>query len=115
MRRLIASPKKRILKDAMTNEDLLADLKQFISATVSQQLADVATKEDIGKITERLDGMDRRFDAMEKRFDDTDLQLDAVQQAIGEAVERIESASRVDRAKLDDLDQRFRRFEQRSA
>lgn len=31
----------------MTNEDFLADLKQFIAATISQQLADFATKEDL--------------------------------------------------------------------
>lgn len=40
-----------------TNEELLTDLKQFITDTISEQVARLATKEDIERLDEKLDRM----------------------------------------------------------
>ncbi|MFC8852936.1 hypothetical protein ACFT5D_07770 [Streptomyces sp. NPDC057144] len=53
----------------MTNEELLEDLKQYISATVSQATAELATKADVTK-----------------RFDEMDERLDEIQNGIGEVL-----------------------------
>ncbi|MGH7249908.1 MAG: hypothetical protein ACREGC_02950 [Minisyncoccia bacterium] len=37
------------------NDDTIQDLKQFISTTVSQQMANVATKDDIARIEKKID------------------------------------------------------------
>lgn len=37
------------------NDDVIQDLKQFIAATVSQQTADLATKDDIARIERKID------------------------------------------------------------
>ncbi|WP_163513573.1 hypothetical protein [Fodinicola acaciae] len=80
----------------MTQEELFADLKQFIATTVSQQVSDV--REDISRLGEKI----------EQLKTDVDERLDVIQEAIGEAQERNE-------AKFDDHDQRLRRLEQRPA
>jgi hypothetical protein len=72
----------------MTNEELLADLKQFVSATVSQATADLATKNDVkvevGALrTEVLE----RFDKLDK---DIDEKLDEVLNRVGEDFVQLE-------------------------
>ena len=46
------------------NEDVIADLKQFIAATVSQNTANTATKQDIqdldSKLTNTIDGLESK-------------------------------------------------------
>jgi hypothetical protein len=48
----------------MTNEELFKDLKQFITATVSQQTAGLATKEDLTGLAtkEELSGLATKED-----------------------------------------------------
>jgi hypothetical protein len=40
------------------NDDTIQDLKQFIAATISQQKADLATKEDIAKLEDKISNLD---------------------------------------------------------
>ncbi|MGV9340597.1 hypothetical protein [Streptomyces sp. NPDC003688] len=70
----------------MTNDELLADLKQFITATVSQATADLATKQDLENVengirTKMKDG----FKAVDAKFDE-------VLNAVGAELEEHESA-----------------------
>ncbi len=51
------------------NEDLIHDLKQFIEATVSQNTADLATKEDLKLLATKVD-MNRLEQKLEKKIDD---------------------------------------------
>lgn len=51
----------------MTNEELYDDLKQFITATVSQATADLATKQDIAVLRAE---MNERFETVDDRFDE---------------------------------------------
>lgn len=39
----------------MTNEEMLADLKQFIAATISQQMSDYVTKDDLAQFATKDD------------------------------------------------------------
>lgn len=60
----------------MTNEELFKDLKQFITATVSQQTAGLATKEDLAGLAtkEELVGLATKIENLTKemngRFDE---------------------------------------------
>lgn len=82
----------------MTNEEMFEDLKQFIEATVSQSekriRADMATKEDLGKVNQR--------------FDEVDLKLDTIANAVGEVAEPLEQGHR-------DHEHRIQRLERRAA
>ncbi|MEV8440448.1 hypothetical protein AB0425_23965 [Actinosynnema sp. NPDC051121] len=90
----------------MTNEELFQDLKQFIEATVSQQVSaseqrlikSMATKEDLLAVEERLG----------HRIDDLDTKLDTTQDAIGDGFTSMESSQQ-------DHERRIRRLEQRVA
>lgn len=67
----------------MTNEDLLQDLKQFITATVSQQL-----KYGLITIQGRLDTIESTMIGMATKDDlaQLDEKLDAIQDALGETL-----------------------------
>lgn len=58
----------------MTNEELLADLKQFITATVSQATADLATKEEVNHLKNNITSLQADVDnlrgEMNERFDE---------------------------------------------
>lgn len=55
------------------NQDVIDDLRQFITATVSQQLADVATKDDIAELRNELKGdissLDKKIVRLDKKVD----------------------------------------------
>jgi hypothetical protein len=59
----------------MTNEEMLQDLKQFIQATVSQQMANAATKEDINDLRVELKAdikaLDEKLDTIQDGIADT--------------------------------------------
>lgn len=76
------------------NEDQLNDLKQFIAATVSQATANMATKDDISSLENRLE-------RLEKKVDDG---FAGVADALDQTNER-----------MDDFDQRLTRLEQQAA
>ncbi len=54
------------------NEDTINDLKQFISATVSQQFAqqNIELEKRFEKIDERFEKIDERFEKIENKIDD---------------------------------------------
>ena len=61
----------------MTNEELLQDLKQFVTAAVSQATAGLATKDDIvrlearvGEVQEELSGVAGMVEDMHKKQED---------------------------------------------
>lgn len=89
----------------MTNEELFQDLKQFITATVSQQMAHVATKDDIQDVRSDVEGLSRRLTAVESK-------LDQVQDAIADTLTQAAEATD---ATLQDHDKRLRRLEHRAA
>ena len=66
------------------DEDQLNDLKQFISATVSQATANMATKDDIGKL-------DNRIGRLEKKVDDFDLKIDTISETLNERLNEHET------------------------
>jgi hypothetical protein len=76
-------------------DDVIADLKQFIAATVSQATAELVTNQ---KLEQSLEGL--RSD-MDKRFDDLEAKVDAIADAHAET--------------LGDHEQRLKRLEQRAA
>lgn len=79
----------------MTNEELFTDLKQFIEATMSQQTAHLATKDDLDS---KIEDLERRLTA---KIDNLEEKLDTVQDAIADTVQ--------------DHEQRLHRLEKRAA
>ena len=73
----------------MTNEELFADLKQFIEATVSQQTA---------HLDGRIDGLEKRVTDVEQRLtariDTVDEKIDVIQDAIADTVQDHETRLR---------------------
>jgi hypothetical protein len=82
----------------MTNEELFTDLKQFIEATVSQQVAGLATKDDIKALDTKIDRLDEK--------------VDAIQDAIAETMTHANEAMD---ATIQDHERRLTRLEHRSA
>lgn len=81
----------------MTNEEQLADLKQFIATTISQQTAHLASKADLVDLERR----------MTKRMDE---QFAAIADTLTEVVEALDAAE-----ELEDHARRLVRLEQRTA
>jgi len=68
----------------MTNDELLHDLKQFITATVSQATADLATKQDLESLRVELkDDVGNLQQEMNGKFDAVDARFDEVLNAVG--------------------------------
>ncbi|HWZ65654.1 MAG TPA: hypothetical protein VNX65_02530 [Patescibacteria group bacterium] len=59
----------------MTNKDLLQDLKQFITVTVSQQIAvvigNMATKDDLKQLRSDFEQFDEKLDAIQDALGET--------------------------------------------
>jgi hypothetical protein len=95
----------------MTNEDLLAELKQFIAATVSQEVAGlrVELKEDIKSLRDEL-----KADIKGVRSDlqILDEKIDLVQNAIAETVTHHNDSTDTT---LQDHEHRLRRLEHHAA
>lgn len=89
------------------NEDVIADLKQFITATVSQQISGLRNDMDQGfdglrnEMNHRFDEVDRRFQRVGQRFDDLEAKVDTIADA--QAVD------------LADHEQRLTKLEQQAA
>lgn len=64
----------------------LDDLKQFITTTVSQATADVATKDDIKRLEVKIDDLDLEVDTisdtLNDRLNDHDVRLTKLEQQI---------------------------------
>jgi peptidoglycan hydrolase CwlO-like protein len=87
------------------NEEVIQDLKQFIEATVSQQMAGLATKEDVKALDAKIDRVDAKIDRLDKK-------VDAIQDAIAETMTHANEAMD---ATLQDHERRLTRLEHRSA
>jgi len=46
------------------DEDIMNELKQFIAATVSQATADLATKDDLQKLSTKIDDLELKVDTI---------------------------------------------------
>jgi len=92
------------------DEDQLNDLKQFITATVSQATADIATKEDIADMAtkEDISHMAKDIAHLEKKMDDGFA-------GISEAIEHIKQINQTMDDRDKEVDQRFTNLEQQSA
>ena len=86
------------------DEDIIADLKQFIATTVSQQLTH--------HITQLTDDIDEKLDKLEtkltSRIDEVDTKLDTILNAVGE---RFEENTAKTTARLDDHEVRITKLE----
>lgn len=82
----------------MTNEELFTDLKQFITTAISQQMAGMATKDDIADLRTELKTLDEK--------------LDLIQDAVAESLTH---TTQVTNATLQDHERRLRRLEHRPA
>lgn len=79
-------------------DDIIDDLKQFIEATVSQGLANVATKDDISALDSKIVALDVNVNG---RLDEVNLRLDTIADAQAEM--------------LHDHEERITRLETRAA
>jgi hypothetical protein len=95
----------------MTNEQLFDDLKQFIYTTISQQMANVATKDDIDRIDNRIDTIEAKM-ATKDDIKHLDQKLKDIQEAIGETLDKVNDETD---ATLKDHDKRIRRLEHKLA
>jgi DNA anti-recombination protein RmuC len=93
----------------MTNEDLFTDLKQFITATISQQLANVATKDDLDELRAEL-----KSDINSLRIDlaALDEKIDLVQDAIAET---LTDTTKISNTILQDHEKRLVKLERQPA
>ncbi|OGL31015.1 hypothetical protein A3D14_01880 [Candidatus Saccharibacteria bacterium RIFCSPHIGHO2_02_FULL_47_12] len=82
------------------DEDTIADLKQFITATISQQMANVAAKEDLEHLAKKKD-----LERVEKKIDD-------IQTAVQHSA--INYTSAVDE-QVQDHEKRLTKLEQKTA
>jgi hypothetical protein len=108
----------------MTNEELFQDLKQFITATVSQQAAHLATKDDIDGVVQRIDLIEVKMatkEDLKATEDRLSTKIDRVQDAIAEtltkAVEAVDTTKKVEGHDKDgkELERRLTRLEHRTA
>jgi hypothetical protein len=83
MEGLTASRTWRILERAMTNEELFQDLKQFITATVSQQTSQLEQRLDT--VEQRIGGVEAKM-ATKEDIDRLDKKLDQIQDAIADTL-----------------------------
>lgn len=88
----------------MTNEQLFNDIKRFIATTISQQMADIATKEDVESVEQHLS----------QRIDALDAKIGRVQADISDTLEKVLEALDVTE-QVRDLDKRVRKLEHKVA
>jgi uncharacterized coiled-coil DUF342 family protein len=85
------------------DEKALNDLKQFITATIHQEIASLETR------------IDTRFEAINARFDENDTMQNEILNAIGENQELHSKAIHYQANNLDDHERRIVKLEKRAA
>jgi polyhydroxyalkanoate synthesis regulator phasin len=80
------------------DKDVIDDLKQFITTTISQQLADVASKDDIADLKGDIARLDKKVDGLQAQVSDA-----------------IDASNEATDAQLKDHEQRITRLEQATA
>lgn len=66
------------------NEDVITDLKQFISATVSQQTSELHDK---------FNGLDGRFNSLEEKFDRLDTRFNSLEKKVDKIDQKVDDLS----------------------
>ena len=89
------------------NDESIQDLKQFITATVSQQLAQ-QTSDIREEMHRRFHEQDEKFLKIDARFDEQDEKLDEILNAVGGSIHEVEQ-------KVADHDKRIVRLERKLA
>ena len=64
------------------NDEVIADLKQFISATVVQHTSQLASK--IDRVEERLTGVENRLTGVENRLTSVEGRLDTLEERVND-------------------------------
>lgn len=82
------------------DEDTLTDLKQFITSTMSQQLA------------LQSDDMNKRFEKLEQKVEDIDIKVDTIANTIGIQMEEDKTSVH---EKLENHETRITKLEQKPA
>jgi len=89
-------------------EDTIADLKQFITTTMSQQLA-LQTGELKKEIRDELrEDLGSRIDKLEEKIDDVDTKLNTIANTVGAVLDD-------DREQIADHEKRITRLEHKAA
>jgi septal ring factor EnvC (AmiA/AmiB activator) len=78
------------------NEDVVADLKQFIVGVITQQTTDI--RQDLGRIDGRLVKVEVRLDSLETGLDGLETRLGGVEVRVGSLESKVDSLE----AKIDD-------------
>lgn len=104
-------------------EDVVIDLKQFITATISQQTIELGRRIDgvelrldgveqrLGNVEYRLDGVEHRLGSVENRIDVMEEKLDGL---TGFVVEAIDTSNETSGKQLKDHEVRITKLEQKS-
>jgi endonuclease III len=77
------------------NDDTIQDLKQFIATTISQQTSDLATKEDIEQLDNKLSS-----------------KIDNLSSSVAKAIEQ---TNEVQESQINDQESRIAKLEQKAA
>ena len=92
------------------DSDTLQDLKQFITATVSQQLA-----QQTEELNERFDEHDKKFETIDKRFEMMDKRLDDHEEKLDEILNAVGASFQDSDRTLHEHDVRITRLERKLA
>lgn len=96
---------------AMT-DDLIDDLKQFIEATISQGLANVATKDDIATLDSKIASLDSKVATLDSRIAALDTNVNG---RLDEVNLRLDTIADAQAEMLHDHEERITRLETRAA
>jgi uncharacterized protein YlxW (UPF0749 family) len=94
----------------MTNEELFQDLKQFVAATVHQEVAPLASdlrilKQDVNVVKDDIQGLKQDVRKLDAKLDEVQL---AIADTLDHAIQAVDSSKQVQ-----DHEGRLRRLEQR--
>jgi len=89
------------------NDDAIQDLKQFISTTISQQISDLATKEDISKLKSDISKLEADISNLDKNLSS---KIDDLSNSVSEA---LESTNETTGEQLRDHNQRIIKLEKK--
>lgn len=94
---------------------MVQDLKQFITATMSQLMADVATKDDTAALNTLIDTVEQRWVHALTSSTKTRLHPDAIADTVTHANDVTNAKLQVHEQHLERLDGRVERLEHRAA
>lgn len=92
------------------NDDIIQDLKQFITAAVNQQTSDLGSRLDT--VDERLRTIDSGIDTVNARLQSTESKIDDLSTAVADALEEVNESTST---QLHGFDLRIRKLEKKAA